>query len=71
MITRYRLGVPTKEIAVVGDDLPLDVELGHLGGSRAILVRSDISGSVDLSRVSERRRPDAAVDGVAELLDWI
>jgi ribonucleotide monophosphatase NagD (HAD superfamily) len=70
-VIRERLGVPTDEIAVVGDDLPLDIALGRLGGSRTILVRSGISGSVDLSRVPERRRPDAAIDGVAELLDWL
>jgi HAD superfamily hydrolase (TIGR01450 family) len=68
---RERLGVPTEEIAVIGDDLPLDIRLGHLGGSRTILVRSGISGAVDLSRVPERRRPDAVIDGVAELLDCL
>jgi NagD protein len=54
---------------VIGDDLDLDVALGRLGGTRTILVRSGISESVDIERVPERRRPDAVVDGVAELLD--
>ena len=63
------LGTPTAEIAVIGDDLLLDVALGHLGGSRTVLVRSGISGSVDLDQVPERRRPHLAVDGVADLLD--
>jgi HAD superfamily hydrolase (TIGR01450 family) len=62
-----RLGVPTDEIAVIGDDLVLDVALGHLGGSRTVLVRSGISGSLDLSRVPERRRPHLAVESVADL----
>ena len=66
-----RLGVPTEEIAVIGDDLYLDVALGHLGGSRTVLVRSAVSASTDLSRVPERRRPHAAVEAVAELLDWL
>lgn len=66
---RNRLGVPTEEIAVIGDDLFLDIALGHLGGSRTVLVRSGISASIDLSRVPEKRRPHAAIDGVAELLD--
>ncbi|HKP18658.1 MAG TPA: HAD hydrolase-like protein [Gaiellaceae bacterium] len=65
---RKRLGVPTEEIAVVGDDLFLDVALGHLGGSLTVLVRSGISGAVDLSRVPEKRRPHLTVEGVAELL---
>ena len=66
-----RLGVPTEEIAVVGDDLFLDIALGHLGGSRTVLVRSAISASIDLSRVPEKRRPHASIEGVAELLDWL
>jgi HAD superfamily hydrolase (TIGR01450 family) len=68
---RKRLGVPTEQVAVVGDDLPLDIALGRLGGSRTILVRSGISATIDLSGVPVRRRPDAAIDGVAELLDWL
>ena len=64
-----RLGVPADEIAVIGDDLLLDVALGHLGRSRTVLVRSGISGSIDLERVPERRRPHLAVDGVGDLLD--
>jgi HAD superfamily hydrolase (TIGR01450 family) len=63
-----RLGVSTSQIAVIGDDLDMDVALGRLGGSRTVLVRSGISRGVDLETVPEKRRPDAAVDGVADLL---
>jgi HAD superfamily hydrolase (TIGR01450 family) len=66
-----RLGVPTGDLAVVGDDLGMDIALGRLGGSRTILVRSGTSGSVDLAGVPERRRPDAVVDGVGEVLPWL
>jgi HAD superfamily hydrolase (TIGR01450 family) len=66
-----RLGVPSEEIAVIGDDLGMDIGLGKLGGSRTILVLSGMSGSVDLSEVPERERPDAVVDGVEELLPWL
>jgi HAD superfamily hydrolase (TIGR01450 family) len=66
-----RLGVPSRELAVVGDDLGMDIALGRLGGSRTILVRSGISGSVDLAQVPERQRPDAVVDGVEEILGWL
>jgi 5'-nucleotidase len=66
-----RLGLPTEQIAVVGDDLGMDIALGRLGGSRTVLVRSGISGGVELDRVPERRRPDAVVGGVAELLDLL
>jgi HAD superfamily hydrolase (TIGR01450 family) len=64
-----RLGVPPAELAVVGDDVRLDVALGHLGRSTTVLVRSGISGAVDISRIPERRRPHLAVDTVAELLE--
>ena len=65
---RARLGVPTREIAVIGDDLEMDVALGKLGGSHTVLVRSGISGAIDLGTVPEKRRPDAVIDGVADLL---
>jgi NagD protein len=63
-----RLGVPSEEIAVIGDDLGMDVALGRLGGSRTVLVRSGISGAVALHRVPVRQRPDAVIDAVADLL---
>lgn len=68
---RRRLGVRSEELAVIGDDLLLDVALGRLGRSRTVLVRSGISGALDLSSVPETRRPDACVDTVAELLAWL
>ena len=66
-----RLGVPTDKTAVIGDDLFLDVALGHLGGSRTVLVRSGISANLDLDRVPEKRRPHVTVAGVAQLLDLL
>jgi len=68
---RARLGVPTDRIAVVGDDLGMDVALGRMGGSQTVLVRSGISGDLDLDRVPEARRPTAAIDGVEDLLALI
>ena len=66
-----QLGLPTEQLAVIGDDLGMDIGLGRLGGSRTVLVRSGISGSIDLDRVPERRRPHAVIAGVAELLDLL
>jgi len=63
------LGVPSSELAVIGDDLDLDIALGRLGGARTVLVASGISGRADLERIPAHRRPDAIVDGVADLLD--
>jgi ribonucleotide monophosphatase NagD (HAD superfamily) len=53
---------------VIGDDAGMDIALGRMGGSRTVLVRSGISGAIDLNRLPERQRPDAVIDGVAELL---
>jgi HAD superfamily hydrolase (TIGR01450 family) len=68
---RDRLGVPAHDIAVIGDDLGMDVALGKMGGAQTILVRSGISADVDLDKVAPKRRPDAAIDGVADLLDLL
>jgi NagD protein len=65
------LGERPEDLAVIGDDLAMDIGLGRLGGSRTILVRSGTSGEVDIARVPEKRRPDAVVDGVEELLGWL
>ena len=64
-----RLGLPTKEIAVIGDDAGMDIALGRLGGSKTVLVRSGISGTIDLEKLPERHRPHAVIDRVADLLD--
>jgi hypothetical protein len=32
-------------------------------------VRSGTTGEIDLSRVPARQRPDAVIDGVADLMD--
>jgi len=66
-----QVGVRGADLAVIGDDLTMDVALGRLGGARTVLVASGISGSLDLDMIPERRRPDAVVEGVAGLLDWL
>jgi HAD superfamily hydrolase (TIGR01450 family) len=63
-----RLGLPTDEIAVIGDDAGMDIALGRMGGSRTVLVRSGISGAIDVDKLPERHRPDAVIDRVADLL---
>ncbi len=66
-----RLGVPTGQIAVIGDDVAMDVALGRLGGARTILVASGISGDIERESLPDEHRPDTVVDGVAALLDWL
>ena len=69
--TTERLGVPSEQHAVIGDDIDMDIALGHLGGSRTILVRSGMSGKLDLDGIPDERRPDAVIDGVEEMLPWL
>jgi ribonucleotide monophosphatase NagD (HAD superfamily) len=66
-----RLGAPSREVAVIGDDVDMDIGLGRLGGSRTILVRSGISGGIEMAQVPEEARPDEVVDGVKEILPWL
>lgn len=68
---RDRLGIATEELLVVGDDATMDIALGRLGGARTALVRSGTSGDVDPASLPEEQRPDAVIDGVAALLDWL
>jgi HAD superfamily hydrolase (TIGR01450 family) len=63
-----RLGVPAQEVAVIGDDVGMDIALGRLGGSRTVLVRTGISGKIALDEIPARQRPDAVIDAVADLL---
>ena len=64
-----RLGVPSEHMAVIGDDLLLDVALGHIGNSTTVLVRTGITGTLDLGRLPQKRRPHHVVDAVADILD--
>ena len=52
-----RLGIPSADVAVIGDDLWMDIALGKLGGSRTVLVRSGVSGSIDLDAVPAATGP--------------
>jgi HAD superfamily hydrolase (TIGR01450 family) len=66
-----RLGLPSDALAVIGDDLSMDIALGRLGGSRTVLVRSGISGATALDRIPASHHPDAVIDGVADLLELL
>ena len=66
---RIRLGMPTDEIAVIGDDVGMDIALGRMGGSKTVLVRSGITGAASLAKLPDTRRPHAVIDRVADLLE--
>lgn len=62
-----RLGVPNREILMVGDDIDSDIAGAQSAGMRAALVRtgkfrqSDLEGPV---------KPDAVLDSIADLPAW-
>jgi ribonucleotide monophosphatase NagD (HAD superfamily) len=62
-----RLGIPSDRLVVVGDDVRMDIGLGHTGGSHTVLVRTGITGSSSLSGIPAARRPHAVIDSIAEL----
>jgi ribonucleotide monophosphatase NagD (HAD superfamily) len=66
-----RLGLPSSELAVIGDDVALDIALGNLGGSYTVLVRTGISGERSLGRLPALQRPDDTVASVGELVELV
>jgi 4-nitrophenyl phosphatase len=66
-----RLGVPSAEAIVIGDDLGMDIVLGKLMGARTVLVRSGISARHKLDGIAQSKRPDLVVDSVLDLLSLL
>jgi 4-nitrophenyl phosphatase len=60
----HRLGVPTAELAVVGDDPDLEVPMAHRGGALAIAVTTGLAEPEAFAH----RRPHLMLSGVHELL---
>jgi HAD superfamily hydrolase (TIGR01450 family) len=63
-----RLGVPTNEMAIAGDDPLLEVPMAHSGGALAIYVDSGVAGEQPFAGVPDELQPHLHVQGVAELL---
>jgi len=66
---RRRLGVPLRDIAVVGDDPALEVPMAHRGGCLAIAVGTGIGEATSFAHLPPARRPHLTVTGVHELLE--
>lgn len=62
------LGEPPERVAMVGDDIEIDVGGAQAVGMRGILVRTGKFRPADLSGPI---RPDAVLASVAELPDWL
>jgi 4-nitrophenyl phosphatase len=63
-----RLGVPTKHIAVVGDDPLLEVPMAHRGGALAIAVQTGLAGPNAYDHLPPGKQPHLHLRGIDELL---
>jgi 4-nitrophenyl phosphatase len=63
-----RLGVPTKHIAVVGDDPLLEVPMAHRGGALAIAVQTGLADQDAYDHLPPDKQPHLHLGGVDELL---
>ena len=66
-----RLGLPTTQLAVVGDDPELEVPMAHRGRALAIAVGTGLGGSASWDGLPVSRRPHLRVRGVDELLELL
>ena len=66
-----RLGLPSRDLAVIGDDVALDISLGNLGHSHTVLVQTGITGDSPLDGLPALQQPDESVAGVDELVGRI
>jgi len=66
-----RVGLPARELVVIGDDVALDVALGNLGGAHTVLVRTGITGSRPLGRLPALQRPDEIVASIRDLVGLV
>ena len=65
------LGVPPREVAVVGDQLLQDIRMGKLAGTSTVLVLTGSSTREDVERAPARLRPDAVLADVGHLTEWL
>lgn len=63
-----RLGVPLRDIAVVGDDPGLEVPMAHRGRALAIAVGTGVGAADSFDHLPDARAPHLSVAGVDELL---
>ena len=63
-----RLGVQTRELAVVGDDPSLEVPMALRGGALAVAVNTGIGDADSFAHLPYKQRPHITVHDVGELL---
>jgi 4-nitrophenyl phosphatase len=68
-----KLGLPASDIAVIGDDPKVEIEMAVAGGAIGIGVASGTTTREQWASQREERRPDLVIDSVGELLErgWL
>ena len=63
-----RLGLPASDIAVIGDDPKVEIEMAHHGGALGVGVTSGTTSREQWAAQPKERRPDLVIENVGELL---
>jgi NagD protein len=63
-----RLGVPSRDLVVVGDDPLLEVPMAHRGHALAVAVQTGLAGPDAYDQLPPAKRPHLHLRGVSELL---
>jgi 4-nitrophenyl phosphatase len=64
-----KLGVPTNEVMVIGDDPRVEIEMAHLGDATGVGVTTGTTSLVEWQAQEPLRRPHRVIDGVDEILE--
>ncbi|HEX9093620.1 MAG TPA: HAD-IIA family hydrolase, partial [Coriobacteriia bacterium] len=65
------LGLPPRDVAIVGDQLEQDIRMGRLSGTTTVLVLTGSSTRADVERMPPRFRPDAVLMDAGQLIAWL
>jgi HAD superfamily hydrolase (TIGR01450 family) len=68
-----KLGLPASEIAVIGDDPKVEIEMAVAGGAIGVGVTSGTTSREQWAGQGPERRPDLVIESVGELLEggWL
>lgn len=67
----HRLGVPMREVAVVGDDPLVEVLMARRGGATALAVTTGTTRREEWQRQVRARRPHGILKDLRDVLDWL
>ena len=63
-----KLGIPVREVGVVGDDPAVEIIMAHRGGATAFGVTTGVMKQEDWERETGKRRPHYVINDLRELL---